>query len=101
MTLLHQEEVTMVGEGGKHEKKTAYFYEISRETPTSFTNIDCDSFFCDAYATSRLDFGDRYHRLMKQRMQYETNFSKIITRNNHKEDENNPFITYSDEETVT
>jgi len=97
LILLHQIEVSMVGEGGRSEKKTAYFYERAQ---VCNNEGDCDSFFLEAYAASRLDIGDKYQLLMKQRSLYHNKHSKMITRNNKLIEENDYFIAKSDEETV-
>ena len=100
LSLLHQEEVTMVGEGGRSESKTAYFYEIAQDSTFSVKENICDYHFRDACIASSLDVGDRYQLLINQRLQYENKFTKIVTRNTSKEDANEYFIGLSDAETV-
>ena len=87
----------MVGEGGRNEKKTAYFYEIAQVCNHEGS---CDSFFLDAYVASRLDIGEKYQLLMKQRSLHQNKFAKIITRKKKLIEENDYFIAKSDEETV-
>jgi len=96
--LIHKEAVTMVGHGGRQERKTAYFYE--RKFVSDHVIVDkmpCDQLFLSAVNGMKLEIGERYQCLVKQRQPFMETLGKVQTRRGVS---SGIFIESSDEETT-
>jgi len=87
----------MVSGGTRSERKTAYFYE----TKNISTGFQIDRFFSKAYMTSQQGVGEKIQYWMKQKLDYEASFGKVITRESCKKSEFDYFIEASDDETCS